>query len=380
MAHFIPVTRETRAGRRIFIAALTSAVLLLLIGCNSTPSTDTGTTGGATKPAPTTEPIKLRLAFFPNVTHAAALLGTGNGSFTKALGDKVKLEERVFNAGPAEIEALFAGEVDLGYIGPGPALNGFLKSGGKALKIVAGASSAGTALVARPDVTIAGIRDLAGKRVAVPQTGGTQDISLRHFLKVNGLTTKDKGGEGKNAVDVVQYAPADTLTQFQQKTIDAAWVPEPWVTRLEKEAQAKVVLDESSLWPSKKFSTAVVIVRTEFLEKHPDVVENFLKAHIAAVEEIKKDPDAAQKVIGARIKDLNKGKALPDTILKAALQRTEITDDPLKDSVLTFADWSRELGYLRQDRSALADLFADAPLTAARGGTVTASVPTPPSK
>lgn len=353
-------------SRRSFFSLLTTASLLILAGCQS--NAGTSETGSTATPAASSgssasggENAVVRLAFFPNVTHAAALYGVGSGSFTKALEGKAKVEERVFTAGPAEIEALFAGEVDLGYIGPGPALNGYLKSGGKVLKIIAGASSGGAALVARPDSGIASLNDLAGKRVAVPQTGGTQDISLRHALKTAGLAPREKGG----TVDVVQYAPADTLNQFRLKAIDAAWVPEPWVARLEKEAGAKVVLDERSLWPGGKFSTTVVIARTEFLEKHPDLVAAFLKAHVAAVQAIQKEPVAAQKVIGDRIKALSSGKAIPESILKTALERTEITYDALPESVLTFADWSKELGYQRQDRTALTTLFVNEPLQAA---------------
>ena len=352
--------KNTLPTRRAFLLL---GLLTTLAGCTSPEANSPVAKGGAgAKSAATSGPVALRLAFFPNVTHAAALVGTGDGSFAKALAGTATIEERAFTAGPSEIEALFANEVDIGYIGPGPALNGFLKSGGKALKIIAGAASGGAALVARADVPISSIADLGGKRVAVPQTGGTQDISLRHFIKVNGLTTKDKGGEGAKAVDVVQYAPADTLTQFQAKSIDAAWVPEPYVARLEKEAGAKVVVDERTLWPSSKFSTAVVIVRTDFLTQHPEIVAKFLAAHAATVAQIQKDPAAAAKIIGERIKVLNKGKGIPDAILLASLKRTEITADPLKESVLTFSDWARDLGYQRQDRAALADLFADVPV------------------
>lgn len=377
---FLPISTKHGAmpllPRRGFLAGvLALGAMVLLAGCDSGNTTEKAATGET--PAPQSGAAAgsttVRLAFFPNVTHAAALYGTGSGLFAQAFGDKAKIEERVFTAGPAEIEALFAGEVDLGYIGPGPALNGYLKSRGDALRIVAGASSGGAALVSRGDVSIASVKDLAGKRVSVPQTGGTQDISLRHAIKADGLVTKDKGG----TVDVVQFAPADTLTQFQLKTIDAAWVPEPWVARLEKEAGAKVVFDESSRWPDGKFSTAVVIVRNEFLQKHPDLVEAFLKAHVQAVDAINKEPDKARTIIGDRIKTLSGGKAIPDPILKAALSRTVITYDPLQESVLTFADWSKELGYQREDRTALTKLFADEPLKVALSGTKTASAGKP---
>lgn len=318
-------------------AALLALSLLALSGCQP---------GSETPKAPADETV--RVAFFPNVTHAAALYGSASGGFSKALAP-AKVEEKVFKAGPEEIEALFAGEVDLGYIGPGPALNGYLKSGGKALKIVAGAASGGAALIARSDVAISSVKDLAGKKVAVPQTGGTQDIALRFALKEAGVTT----------ATVLQYAPADVLREFQNKTIDAAWLPEPWIARLEAEAGAKVVLDERTLWPGGKFSTAVVIARTEFLEKRPDLVKKFVEANAASVLEIQKNPEAARKAIGERLKTLQQGKAVPDAILKKALERTEVTSDPLKDSVLAVADRSKALGYLKEDRSALAGLFAE---------------------
>lgn len=332
-------------------AALTAllAPLLLVAGCN----TNAPTQNGAASSQATGAAQSVRIAFFPNVTHAAALVGTGNGTFGRAFGPNVRVEERVFSAGPAEIEALFAGEVDLGYIGPSPAVNGYLKSGGQALKIIAGASSGGAALVARQGVAIASVKDLAGKRVAVPQTGGTQDISLRHALQTAGLASKDKNG----TVDVLQFAPADTLNQFRQNTLDAAWVPEPWAARLEAEAGARVVLDERDLWPNHKFATTVVIVRADFLKSHPDLVQKFLTAHREAVQFIQTKPDEARKIIGDRLKELNKGKGLPDAVLKTALSRTDITDDPLPETVLAFADQAKALGYLRQDRAALADLF-----------------------
>ena len=326
--------------RRALFTSLLLASLPLLVGCPSAP-----------KPV---GPPQVRVAFFPNITHAAALYASQKGLFTCRVGSAGQVEERVVKAGPEEIEALFAGEVDLGYIGPGPAINGYLKSKGAALQIIAGASSGGAALVVRKDAAITSLKELAGKRVAVPQKGGTQDISLRHALQTAGLAAKDKGG----TVDVVQFAPADVLSLFQRGELDAAWLPEPWVARLESELGAKVVLDEKSLWPGGRFSTAVVIVRSEFLKAHPELVERLLTAHKDAVQAIQAQPDAAREVIGLKLKALT-GKALPDPLFKTALARTEITADPLKESILTFADGSKNLGYLREGREALTGLVKE---------------------
>jgi NitT/TauT family transport system substrate-binding protein len=336
--------RMLNIKRRHFLISLLLAAFPLLAGCPSSKEPLEKATG---KPM-------VRVAYFPNVTHSAALYASAKGLFGKALGDSGSVEERVFKAGPEEIEALFAGEVDFGYIGPGPAVNGFLKSKGEALKIIAGASSGGAALVVRQDIAIKGLRDLDGKRIAVPQTGGTQDISLRHALKTVGLNAKDKGG----TVDVVQFAPADVLNLFLRGELDAAWLPEPWVARLASEQGAKLVLDEKTLWPGGRFSTAVVIVRSEFLKAHPELVTKLLVAHQEAVKTIQAEPDTARTAIGGRIKALT-GKAIPDALLKTALTRTEITTDPLKESILTFADWSKELGYLREGRESLKELFKD---------------------
>jgi NitT/TauT family transport system substrate-binding protein len=264
-----------------------------------------------------------------------------------------------FTAGPSEIEALFANSVDIGYIGPGPAINGFLKSHGKALKIVAGASSGGAGLVVRADSGVTDIKSLAGKRVAVPQTGGTQDISLRHALQAAGLNSTDKGG----TVNVLPVTPADTLTLFAKKELDAAWVTEPWISRLISEGHGSLKVDERDLWPGKKFATTVVIVRTEFLKDHPDIVARFLGAHVETVDWIAAHPEDTVKIVGAKIKQIS-GKSLPDDIIKSALSRTDFTYDPLRESVFTFADWSRNLGYQSDDKSALADLFDSAPLNA----------------
>ncbi len=339
-------------------AASLAAGLLLSAGCNTT-SAPGGASQGASSTAGTgqTSAATVRLAYFPNVTHGVALVGVGRGTFAKALGADTKLETQVFTAGPAEIEALFAGAVDIGYIGPGPAINGYLKSKGAALKIIAGAASGGAGLVVAKDSGITDIKGLAGKHVAIPQVGGTQDISLRHALMEAGLAPKNKNG----TVDVVQYAPAETETQFSQKAVDAAWLPEPWVARLEKQGTATLLFDERDRWPNKQFASAVVIVSTKFLNEHPDLVKKFLQAHVESVTWAKANPAEAQKIIGEQIKDATK-KAIPDDILKSALSRTDMTYDPLRSSVLTFADWSRQLGYQRDNASALEGMIDETAL------------------
>ncbi len=296
------------------------------------------------------EPTKVRVAYFPNITHAQALIGRAEGQFQQALGEGTPIEWKTFNAGPAEIEALFAGEVDIGYIGPGPAINGYVKSKGD-LQIIAGATDAGAILVSRKDLVIKNISELSGKRVAVPQFGNTQDLSLRHLLQENGLADTTKGG----TVEIRQAENPDIKTLLEKGDIDAAIVPEPWGSRLISEVGANVVLDYNQVWRDGRYTTAVVIVRTEFIQKHPDIVEKFLQTHVELTEAIKQHPDKAKETVNQQIKELT-GKALAKNVLDSAFSRLTVTSNPEKDSVVDFAKLSAEAGFVKGTPD-LKDLF-----------------------
>jgi len=233
--------------------------------------------------------VVIRVGAFPNITHSQAMIGKANGWFEKAMGPNVKIEWQSFNAGPSAIEALFAGAIDMTYVGPNPAINGYVRSNGEALRIIAGATSGGAALVVRGDSGINAPQDFHGKRVASPQQGNTQDVALRAWLKSNGLKTRDKGGD----VVVMPIANPDQLTLFLKKEIDAAWAPEPWASRLVHEAGGRILVDERNLWPNGQFLTTELIVSTKFLQSHPDLVKRWLKAHVELTEWINKNPSPA---------------------------------------------------------------------------------------
>jgi NitT/TauT family transport system substrate-binding protein len=301
----------------------------------------------------------LRLAYFPNVTHAPALIGVARGDIQTALG-KTRLETKVVNAGPEAMEALLAGEIDVAYVGPSPAINTYLKSGGTALRLLAGACSGGAALVARGDTQIRSIRDLDGRRVAVPQLGGTQDVSCRHFLAANGLRPKEKGG----TVEVLPVKNPDILALFKQKQIDAAWVPEPWASRLVKDTGARIVVDERDLWPEHKFTTTVVVARTAYLQSHPDEVKALLGAHVRVTDWLGTHPDEGMILVNGELERLT-GKKLDSDVLKNAWQRVTFTTDPNQPSIEAFVQAAADAGYLKGER-AIAGLFDHKPLEAAR--------------
>ncbi|HEX5457668.1 MAG TPA: ABC transporter substrate-binding protein [Candidatus Nitrosotalea sp.] len=293
----------------------------------------------------------LRIGYFPNINHAQAVIGVGNGDFQNMLGD-VKIEPQIFNAGPAAIEALFANRVDVAYVGPNPAINGYLKSDGQGLKIIAGVSSGGAVFVIRNDSEITTVHDFAGKKFASPQLGNTQDVALRSYLLKNGYKTSENGGN----VTILPATTADIVTMMSKKDIDGAWVPEPWGTILTKQSGGHVFLDERDLWPNGKFATALIVVRTDYLQSHPDVIQKLLEAHVKETIWINNNKDESIQDFNAQLQKLT-GKTIPSDVISEAFSRMDITYDPVKSSVSKSADDAFNLGFLGNKKPDLSNIF-----------------------
>src|SRR3954447_5785674 len=251
------------------VARAISAILLLTLaaGCDS----GANTAGGTSSTAPAGGgPSQVRIGYFANLTHAQAMLGVASKDFDNAVAP-AKVTTKVFNAGPSLVEALFAGEVDIGYVGPGPALNAFAKSHGNGVRVIAGAAANGVLIVAGKDSGIQKLEDLKGKRLATPQTANTQDIAARYYL-THQLGQKDLS-------NVIAVPNAEQAGMMSGGQIDASWAPEPWGSFLVAQAGAKVIGQEKDLWPQKNFSITVVVTTPEFLAKYPNTVEKLMSAH-----------------------------------------------------------------------------------------------------
>jgi NitT/TauT family transport system substrate-binding protein len=319
---------------------------LALAGCGSDSQKD-AKAGGVEKPA---EKVTLRLGYFPNVTHASALVGVEKGIFAEKLGSNVTLQTSSFNAGPAAVEAIFSGAIDATYIGPNPAINAYAKSGGQAIRIISGATSGGAFLVVNPAITKPA--DLKGKKIGTPQLGNTQDVALRSWLKANKLSSDTQGG---GDVSIVPQENAQNLEQFKLGTLGGAWVPEPWATRMIQEGKGKVLVDERTLWAEGKYVTTHLMVRTAFLKDHPDAVKRLIEGQVAATDFVNANPAEAKTLVNQGLQKLT-GKPIPQGVIDAAWPNMTFTVDPVASSLRKGSDDDKAVAKL-DARDTLDDIY-----------------------
>ena len=311
--------------RKRLLATLMVAAMAAMTGCGSGDKTAT----------------EVNIGYFNNVTHAQALLMKSEKSLESSFGDEVKLNWTAFNAGPAEVEALVAGDIDIGYIGPVPAISANVKSQGD-VGILSGATKGGAVLIKRKDSGISSVADLSGKVVAIPQIGNTQHLSLLQLLSDNGLKPVSDGG----TVTVSAVANADVANMMERGDIDAALVPEPWGATL-LAGGAELLLDYDEIYMQGQYDVAVVVVRKEFREKNPELVEKFLKEHEAATARVNDDRENSLETINAELKSAT-GKALGDDIIAEAFERIVVSTDLNRDSIMGFANISKEQGFIKE--------------------------------
>lgn len=283
---------------------------------------------------------EIHVGYFNNVTHPQALFMKSEGTLQEHVGDAVAVDWTAFNAGPAEVEALFAGDIDIGYIGPVPAISANVKSNGDVV-VLSGAAKGGAVLVTRKDSGIKSVKDLSNKTVAIPQIGNTQHLCLLALLRENDLKPVTDGGD----VNVSAVANADVANMMERGDIDAALVPEPWGATL-LEQGAELLLDYNEIYMEGTYDVAVVVVRKEFMEENPELVEAFLAEHEAATKKIEEEREASLKIINAELQSAT-GKSLSDTIIAQAFERIKVSTELNEDSVMGFAQISKEEGFIK---------------------------------
>lgn len=326
-------------SRTLRLLAAATATLALAAGCTRAGGSD-APAAQSQAPAP-----EVRLGYFPNVTHAPAIIGQKKDFYAKELG-ATKLAVTTFNAGPEEINALLGKSLDIGFIGSGPAINGFTKSEGT-LQLISGAVSGGAQLVTKPEIT--SIDQLAGKNIATPSLGNTQDVALKKLVQEKNLPN----------VKITNLDNPKTFDAFRRGDLDGAWLPEPWSSRLVLDAGAKVLLDEKTLWPDGRFPTTVIIVRQEFLQQYPQTVQAILRGHIHAIDWAKANEADAKKVVNDALKELT-GNSLSQPVLDSSFKAIELTTDPISSTFPQLARDSVTAGIVKSavELKGFADLTA----------------------
>ena len=329
---------------------LPGLVALLFLGCSAFAA----------------EKVVIRVGHFPNLTHAQGVIGhglsrAGKGWFEQRLGTNVEVRWFVYNAGPSAMEAILTGSLDFAYVGPNPAINAFMKTGGEEIRIVAGACSGGAALVTQPDGRIKTDADFKGRRIGTPQLGNTQDVAARTWLINKGYRITLTGGDAR----VIPTSNPDQLTLFLKGDLDAVWTVEPWVTRLENEAGARVYLEESELWKETggRYVTTHLVSNARFLRERRGLLGKFVAAHVEMTLWIQAHADEAQLLVNKEIK-AEMGRALPDETVKQAWRRLEFTYDPVRRSLFKSAEDAHRIGFLRQPPE-LDNIYALNPLNSA---------------
>ena len=305
---------------------------------------------------------KIRVAFFPSIGHIIPIVGLEEKIFEKGIGEEKQIETKLFDSGPQVIESIFSGSIDIAYVGPGPIINGFLKSDGKDIKILSGAASGGVSFIIQPNSGLESLENFDGKRIASPQISNSQDVSLRHYLESHGLKSVEKGG----TVFVLNISNPDIYTLFAKGDIDGAWVPEPWATILVQELDGIRLFNEEKLWPNEEFASVLLIVRTKYLENNPETVQKWVESHEKTVTWINSNPNKSKSLFSNFLIDYM-GKSLPTKIIDESFSNISITSDPIKNSVIVFAERADSLGYLGRSGYNLDGIFYNAVLNVNNG-------------
>src|SRR6266581_3716799 len=287
------------------------------------------------------EKTTIRFGHFPNITHAQgvvahALSRQGKGWFEERLGPNVEIQWFTYNAGPSAMEAIFAGSLDITYVGPSPALNAYFKSNGEEIRVISGAADAGAALVVKADSPIKMPADFRGKKIATPQLGNTQDISCRAWLKAHGFNVTQTGGD----VTVIPTANPDQLPLFQKGSVDAVWTVEPWVTRLEREAKARVFLED------KDTITTWLVSSVKFLRDRRELAKKIANANVELTKWIQQNQAEAQKLMIEELKAETRADFAPDAVAQA-WNRIQFTSDVSLDLVAKSVQYGKDAGFLK---------------------------------
>ncbi len=320
-----------------WLLTVLAALTVVLAACGG--DSDEEKTSETTEQDNATE---VRIGYFPNMTHIATIVALEKGFYEEQLGKDIKITTRTFNDGSAFMEGMSTDAIDLGTVGPTPALNNYIKN--PQHEIIAGAVNGGAVLVARADSGIETVEDLAGKTVAIPTFGSTQDVGLMKTLQDAGLKVKTSGGD----VNTVKQAPADTAALFLQGEIDAAATQEPWGVNIETNAGGKLILGPDEFAWGNESTNTVLVATKAFTSANPETTQKILKAHAAAIDFINENPAEAIQLFLDHVKEIT-GKELSKEEVEKAFERLTPTTSVNEEVLKEMATISKDAGYITSD-------------------------------
>ncbi|MCR8643569.1 ABC transporter substrate-binding protein [Paenibacillus sp. N1-5-1-14] len=330
------------------LLAFLFVVTAVLSACGK--ETSTAPVAATPKSAASKDPVTVKLGIFKNVTHAAGYVALENGYFQKYFGENVKIDVTSFDNGSEFSTALATGSIDLGFVGPGPSTNQYVKS--KNFKVISGSNNGGAVLAVGKESGINSVKDLVGKVVAIPTKGSTNEISLRLLLKQEGL----KVSTDKTGVQIIARAPAETLVALRQKEVDATLIPEPWGTQIEEQGVGKVLVGWDKIPPNNgNYPLTILVASDKFLAEHRDLAKAAVKANSDAIQFIKTNEEKSYELINNQLKKLS-GKGMDNKLIKAALAHLNLTTDVSRPVLEEMAKVSIDAGYIKDVKADQLDL------------------------
>ena len=295
----------------------------------------------------TPEVKKICIGFFPNITHphalvAQALAKEGKDWFASYLPSSYKVEWYRFNAGPTAMEGLITHAIDLSYVGPNPALNTYLRSKGKEVRLLSGAIRGGAGLVVKKDLAQKPLKDWNGKKIASPQYGNTQDVACRSWVQ----------SQQKNAIKLI-ILPAtnpDQLTLFKKKQIDGAWTIEPWRSRLISEGDGVLYLDDKESW------TTILVASNDFCTHSPNLTKQIIQANKELSQWIQGHFEEAARLIQSELK-YQIGVSFDKEFIFQALKNLNFDTHPKQQDFEKLVDDTIATSLIKKDLKFPLDLF-----------------------
>ena len=259
-----------------------SCSALLFAACGSADSATDSSTASADGDLP--DKVIIATLEMPNDEGIAK----AEGYFEDEMGVLIEIVQ--FESGKAINQAMVSGAVDFGLTGSGSAVLGI--ASGIPIEMIWIHETLGSveSLVAKSDLNATSLEDLKGKNIGVP-FASTAHYSLLRAITASGFEETDFA--------LIDLQPSDLFAAWQRGDIDAAYIWEPTLSELL--ADGNIVLHSGDVAEMGYMTANVEIVRSEFGEAYPEIVEKYIACIDKAVTLYREDPEQAIAIIAEQL-------------------------------------------------------------------------------